>query len=120
RVPDRRGAPRARIPAGLASATLAELPPVARCQAVPTRPPSSRGLGRHPFKVEIRGSNPLGGTRTVFSKNGQARGSPYDRVKPRRHISGRHGSRISSGNVWYHLWFERFAKPARWLQGALV
>ena len=25
-------------------------------------PPSSRGLGRHPFKVEIRGSNPLGGT----------------------------------------------------------
>ena len=27
-----------------------------------TRPPSSRGLGRHPFKVEIRGSNPLGGT----------------------------------------------------------
>src|SRR4029077_12727108 len=27
-------------------------------------PPSSRGLGRHPFKVEIRGSNPLGGTTT--------------------------------------------------------
>ena len=27
-------------------------------------PPSSRGLGRHPFKVEIRGSNPLGGTST--------------------------------------------------------
>ena len=26
------------------------------------RPPSSRGPGRHPFKVEIRGSNPLGGT----------------------------------------------------------
>src|SRR5664279_226251 len=24
--------------------------------------PSSRGLGRHPFKVEIRGSNPLGAT----------------------------------------------------------
>ena len=28
----------------------------------PPVPPSSRGLGRHPFKVEIRGSNPLGGT----------------------------------------------------------
>ena len=28
-------------------------------------PPSSRGLGRHPFKVEIRGSNPLGGTPAV-------------------------------------------------------
>ena len=28
-------------------------------------PPSSRGLGRHPFKVEIRGSNPLGGTTSV-------------------------------------------------------
>jgi hypothetical protein len=26
-------------------------------------PPSSRGPGRHPFKVEIRGSNPLGGTK---------------------------------------------------------
>ena len=26
-------------------------------------PPSSRGLGRHPFKVEIAGSNPAGGTR---------------------------------------------------------
>ncbi len=25
-------------------------------------PPSSRGLGRHPFKVEITGSNPVGGT----------------------------------------------------------
>ena len=25
-------------------------------------PPSSRGQGRHPFKVETRGSNPLGGT----------------------------------------------------------
>ena len=25
-------------------------------------PPSSRGLGRHPFKVEIAGSNPAGGT----------------------------------------------------------
>src|SRR5665647_2370737 len=25
-------------------------------------PPSSSGPGRHPFKVEIRGSNPLGGT----------------------------------------------------------
>lgn len=25
-------------------------------------PPSSRGLGRGPFKAEIRGSNPLGGT----------------------------------------------------------
>ena len=31
-------------------------------------PPSSRGLGRHPFKVEIRGSNPLGGT-TVMSRD---------------------------------------------------
>src|SRR3972149_11886567 len=31
-------------------------------------PPSSRGLGRHPFKVEIRGSNPLGGTPAVFSR----------------------------------------------------
>ena len=30
-------------------------------------PPSSRGLGRHPFKVEIRGSNPLGGTRVAVS-----------------------------------------------------
>ena len=29
---------------------------------LPGSPPSSRGLGRHPFKVEIRGSNPLGGT----------------------------------------------------------
>ena len=29
-------------------------------------PPSSRGLGRHPFKVEIRGSNPLGGKPAVF------------------------------------------------------
>src|SRR5688500_12470319 len=28
-------------------------------------PPSSRGLGRHPFKVEIRGSNPLGGTKLM-------------------------------------------------------
>ena len=26
-------------------------------------PPSSSGLGRHPFKVEVRGSNPLGGTK---------------------------------------------------------
>jgi hypothetical protein len=26
-------------------------------------PPSSRGLGRHPFKVEIAGSNPAGGTK---------------------------------------------------------
>ena len=25
-------------------------------------PPSSRGLGRRPFKAETRGSNPLGGT----------------------------------------------------------
>ena len=38
-----------------------------RCAAAPRVhslgrwPPSSRGLGRHPFKVEIRGSNPLGG-----------------------------------------------------------
>ncbi len=31
-------------------------------------PPSSRGLGRHPFKVEIRGSNPLGGT-SVLSRD---------------------------------------------------
>ena len=29
----------------------------------PNTPPSSRGLGRHPFKVEIAGSNPAGGTR---------------------------------------------------------
>ena len=28
----------------------------------PAGPPSSRGLGRHPFKVEITGSNPVGGT----------------------------------------------------------
>ena len=34
--------------------------PSARLRRRP--PPSSRGLGRHPFKVEIRGSNPLGGT----------------------------------------------------------
>ena len=27
------------------------------------KPPSSSGLGHHPFKVEITGSNPVGGTR---------------------------------------------------------
>ena len=31
-------------------------------------PPSSRGLGHDPFKVEIRGSNPLGGTPIVFRR----------------------------------------------------
>ena len=35
-------------------------------------PPSSRGLGRHPFKVEIRGSNPLGGTSTPAEPDGLA------------------------------------------------
>ena len=34
----------------------------------PRWPPSSRGLGRHPFKVEIRGSNPLGGTPAVLRR----------------------------------------------------
>ena len=29
-----------------------------------TSPPSSRGLGHHPFKVKIAGSNPAGGTST--------------------------------------------------------
>src|SRR5580765_3512340 len=28
-------------------------------------PPSSSGLGHHPFKVEITGSNPVGGTKTL-------------------------------------------------------
>ena len=34
------------------------------CRTLPRTvpPPSSRGLGRRPFKAEIRGSNPLGGT----------------------------------------------------------
>jgi hypothetical protein len=27
-----------------------------------SRPPSSSGLGHHPFKVKITGSNPVGGT----------------------------------------------------------
>jgi hypothetical protein len=31
-----------------------------------TAPPSSRGPGRHPFKVEIAGSNPAGGTTRAF------------------------------------------------------
>ena len=35
-------------------------------------PPSSRGLGRHPFKVEITGSNPVGGT-TPRPRPGRAR-----------------------------------------------
>lgn len=26
------------------------------------KPPSSSGLGRHPFKVKVAGSNPAGGT----------------------------------------------------------
>ena len=30
-------------------------------------PPSSRGPGRHPFKVEIAGSNPAGGTTVRLS-----------------------------------------------------
>ncbi len=29
---------------------------------IDTEPPSSSGPGRHPFKVEIAGSNPAGGT----------------------------------------------------------
>src|SRR4030066_2070496 len=40
-------------------------------------PPSSRGLGRPPFKVEIRGSNPLGGTPAVFRRRPR-RGRPLD------------------------------------------
>ena len=35
---------------------------LARPAATAPPPPSSRGLGRHPFKVEIAGSNPAGGT----------------------------------------------------------
>ena len=33
------------------------------------QPPSSRGLGRHPFKVEITGSNPVGGTNSVRAES---------------------------------------------------
>ena len=47
-------------PAGLTRLEGARPGPSARLR--PAAPPSSRGLGRHPFKVEIRGSNPLGGT----------------------------------------------------------
>ena len=33
------------------------------------KPPSSSGLGRHPFKVKVAGSNPAGGTTKRFLHN---------------------------------------------------
>ena len=48
-------------------------------------PPSSRGLGRHPFKVEIAGSNPAGGTLYLTPISVVARG--------RRAVSGACGVR---------------------------
>ena len=32
--------------------------------------PSSSGLGRHPLKVEITGSNPVGATKKINRRNG--------------------------------------------------
>ena len=65
-----------------------ELPPAA--PGLPARlgragPPSSRGLGRHPFKVEITGSNPVGGTTRAAGdrRAGRGRGrGPHPVLRP--------------------------------------
>ena len=73
------------LPAGVlgktAGPSVGAAPPLARAATRPRRlrlspcytpvraaPPSSRGPGHDPFKVEIRGSNPLGGTPAVFRR----------------------------------------------------
>ena len=60
-----------------------------------TVPPSSRGLGRHPFKVEIRGSNPLGGTTSA----GPARHHPALLPSAAMEIMGVQIRTIISDNV---------------------
>src|SRR3990172_6568063 len=56
-------------------------------------PPSSRGLGRHPFKVEIRGSNPLGGTPAVFSRKTVVPAASTRFLRPAGHERRRSGPR---------------------------
>lgn len=63
--------------------------------------PSSRGLGHHPFKVEIAGSNPAGGTTSRLQSHQTAQETRKGKLStriPLRHDGG--GNWLSTMPVW--------------------
>ncbi len=61
-------------------------------------PPSSRGLGHHPFKVEIAGSNPAGGTTSRLQSHRSEQETGNDKLANGKPLV-RHGDNNWQGDV---------------------